>query len=126
MKYTGRETKIKIQKANLDAEKNDAQPDVLNAEKTAAAAAAKAEGLAAALTHDKVSACDLRSDAGLSSHANAQRTKDYVQEQSRPLTDAKADPVTTSEPWPPGQPAEYEGRPMPSQMQSLDIGCKST
>lgn len=49
------------------------------------------------LLHDNESACDLKTDAGFSCHDYAKWTKDYVQEQTRLLTDVKADPVTTSE-----------------------------
>ncbi|KAL6476597.1 hypothetical protein MHYP_G00150960 [Metynnis hypsauchen] len=111
IQYAEREMQIKMQKARLDAEKIclDAQLDVLNAEKTAAAAVAKAEALATALVHSKESSCELKSDAGLDSYDSVQRTKDYIQKQTRLHADAQADPVMISREQLPAQtPVLYE------------------
>lgn len=80
VKYAEKEMQIKMQKAHLDAKKVyiDAQLDVLNAEKTAAAAVAKAEALAAALACDSESNCEMKSNAGHGSHHSGQQTNEYV------------------------------------------------
>ncbi|XP_073668774.1 uncharacterized protein [Paramisgurnus dabryanus] len=109
VKYAEKEMHIKMQSAHLDAEKArlEAKLFVLDVERKAAAAVAKAEALTAALSCDKESShkSDIEHRSG--SHDSIRRTQEYVQEQARLQANAQLGQSEMFEDaWPPPPPAE--------------------
>ncbi len=129
MKYAEKEMQIKMQKARLDVERAclEAQLAVLDVEREAAVAVAKAEALLSALSSDKVSSRKSSSQHTSGSHATTQRTKVYVQEQARLQANKQLDtPVFSEDWWPPPPPTEtfQENKPqlLPYELEAPDSG----